>query len=54
MSPGGPRASMAAGEHGQPALVELSLHCAPARSHLLVVLPASEQGAAAPRGRRRR
>ena len=50
----GLRASISPGEHGQPTLVELSLHCAPARSHLLVVPENAGAPATTPRARRRR
>jgi hypothetical protein len=53
-SPRGPRASISPGEHGQRAPVELSLHCAPARSHLLVVPTNAGGPATTPRARRRR
>jgi hypothetical protein len=43
----------AAGEHAEHTLVEASIHCAPARAHLLVV-PTAGAARAGTRTRRRR
>jgi hypothetical protein len=44
----------AAGEHTEHALVELSIHCAPSRGHLLVVPGEASAAPTAQRSRRRR
>jgi hypothetical protein len=53
-SPPGSRASGAAGEHGEHAMVEVSIHCAPSRAHLLAVPPSAATEGPGRHSRRRR